>query len=499
MSARHALAAAALSALSAGCTVGPAFHAPAAPAPARYTAQALASPDTAATQATADSATEASGRAPAQRLVEGRDIPADWWTLFRCAGVDTLVRRALAAHPDVQAAAAALRAAKENALAQQGAAYPTLAAQYDASRQGVAGAVASPLASGADLYTLHTAQLAVGFVPDVFGANRRLVESLQAQADAQRDQLEAAQLTLTANLVATVIQRASTQAQIEATRGLIELAARQLALLQRQRTLGQIGAADVAAQEAALAQAQAALPPLEKQLAQQGNQLAALTGALPSEAVLPTLTLDQLQLPGELPLSLPSRLVGQRPDLRAAEAQLHAASAQIGVAMANRLPNLNLSAGVGSSALRWSQLLGAGSGFWSLGAGVAAPLFDAGTLKHRELAARAAYDEAEAQYRSTVLVAFQNVADTLEAVQADARALDAALAAERAAARSLTIAQRQHAAGAAGVLVELVAQQALRQATLLRLQAEANRLLDSVALFQSLGGGWWNRDALAMR
>ncbi len=479
--ARKSLIAVAVCVLGGGCAVGPNFHAPAAPTTGRYTAQAL------------PASTAASGAGPEQRLIEGRDIPAEWWVLFRSKSIDSLMRQALAANPDLQAANAALRGARENVLAQQGAYFPTVDAQYNATRQGVATPIASPIASGIDTYTLHTAQLNVGFVPDVFGGNRRQVESLQALADTQRYQLEAAHLTLAANLVGAAIQHASTRAQIEATHDLIDLAARQLALLRRQQTLGQIGVADVASQEAALAQVQATLPPLEKQLAQQVNQLAVLVGALPSETTLPEFTLDQLQLPEELPLSLPSKLVEQRPDIRAAEAQLHAASAQVGVAVANRLPSFNLTAGAGSSALRFSELFGAGTGFWSLGANVSQTIFDAGTLLHRQRAAQAGYDQAAAQYRSTVLTAFQNVADTLSAIQSDARALDAAVGAERAAQRSLAIARRQHSAGSAGVLVELNAEQTLRQAMLGRIQAQANRLVDSAALFQALGGGWWNR------
>lgn len=478
---RHQLVIATAVGLFGGCAVGPDFHAPAAPTTGRYTAQAL------------PASTAASGAGPEQRLIEGRDIPAEWWALFRSDGIDSLMRQALAANPDLQAADAALRAARENVLAQQGAYFPSVSADYNATRQGVADPIASPLSSGAATYTLHTAQLTVGFVPDVFGGNRRQVESLQAQADAQRYQLEAARLTLASNVVVAAVQQASTRAQIEATRELIDLASRQLTLLQRQQTAGQIGSADVAAQEAALAQAQATLPPLEKQLAQLGNQLTVLTGSLPSDTVLPDFKLEQLQLPEELPLSLPSKLVEQRPDIRAAEAQLHAASAQVGVAVANRLPSFNLSAGVGSSALKFSQLFSAGTGFWSLGADVTQTVFDAGTLMHRQRAAQAGYDQAAALYRSTVLTAFQNVADTLNAIQSDARALDAAVVAERAAQRSLAIARRQHAAGSAGVLVELNAEQTLRQAMLGRIQAQANRLADSAALFQALGGGWWNR------
>ena len=465
-----------------GCAVGPDHQRPPAPAAARYTADPL--PPTAPG---AD-----------QRLVESRDIPADWWTLFRSDALDALIVEALAANPDLRGAEAALRGARENVLAQQGAFFPSAALQLNPTRQSVAPALSSPLASGSNLYALHTAQLSISYAPDVFGGNRRQVESLQAQADAQRFQLEAAHLSLASNVAVAVIQLASLQTQIRTTHELIDLSTRQLALFRRQQALGQIGAADVAAQEAAIAQAQAGLPPLEKQLAQQRNQLAILLGRLPSEAPAVAFELDALRLPPEIPLSLPSRLVEQRPDIRVAEEQLHAASAQVGVAVANRLPSIGLTASVGSSALRFSQLIGPGTAFWSVGANLLQPVFDGGTLLHRQRAAQAAYEQVGASYRSTVLGAFQNVADSLGAIQSDARALDALTLAERAARRSLEIARKQQAAGAAGSLAVLGAEQAHAQAALARVQAQASRLTDTVALFQALGGGWWNRDDVAV-
>lgn len=406
-----------------GCAVGPDFQAPAAPTTARYTADPVPSSTAGA---------ELPG-AVAQRFVEARDIPGEWWALFRSDALNALIGEALAANPDVKAAEAALRGAGENVLAQQGAFFPSVDVQLNPTRQSVAPVLSSPLASGSNIYSLHTAQLNISYAPDVFGGNRRQIESLQALADAQRFQLEAAHLSLTSNVAVAAIQLASLRAQIRTTHDLIALATRQLQLFRRQQALGQIGAADVAAQETAIAQVQATLPPLEKQLAQQRNQLAVLVGRLPSEGPAFDVELDALRLPDELPLSLPSRLVEQRPDIKAAEAQLHAASAQIGVAVANRLPNLSLTAGAGSTALQFSKLFTAGTGFWSVGANVVQPLFDGGTLLHRQRAAQAGYDQAAATYRSTVLGAFQNVADTLGAIQSDARALDALVVAERAA------------------------------------------------------------------
>lgn len=267
-----------------------------------------------------------------------------------------------------------------------------------------------------------------------------------------------------------------------------------MTMFQRQFELGQVSSADVAAQEAALAVAQANLPPLEKQLAQQRDLLKALAGRFPNDERQTGFDLDQLQLPGELPLSLPSTLVEHRPDIRAAEEQLHAASAEIGVAAANRLPNITLGvAGYGSAALSMADLFKGGTGFWELAGGITQPLFDGGTLKHRESAARAAYDQAAAQYRATVLNAFQNVADALQAVKSDADALRAADKALSAADKSLHLAQRQLELGDISALAVLNSEQTYQQAKLNQVQAQANRLADTVALFQALGGGWWNR------
>ena len=270
-----------------------------------------------------------------------------------------------------------------------------------------------------------------------------------------------------------------------------------MATLQRQLALGDAAEAAVAAQQAALEQSRATLPPLEKQLAQQRDLLAALSGRMPSDTIDARFTLDALQLPGDLPLSLPARLVEQRPDVRMADEQLHAASAQVGVAIANRLPNVQITANIGSAAASASSLLGTGTGFWNIGADITAPLFDGGTLKHKQRAAEATYRQSAAQYRSTVIDAVQNVADVLHAVQADAAALASADLADRAAARSLAIAQRQLALGDIPEVAMLNAEQTWRQAEITLAQARANRYADTVALFQALGGGWWNRHDVA--
>jgi NodT family efflux transporter outer membrane factor (OMF) lipoprotein len=334
----------------------------------------------------------------------------------------------------------------------------------------------------------------VSYTPDVFGANFRNVESLEATAENQRYQLEAAHITLATNIVLAVVQEASLRGQIAATEQIIKIVRDVLDLMRRQRALGQIAEADVVTQEAALAQIEQTLPPLQRQLEQQRHLLTALIGRLPSqEPTRKKFTLTSLRLPRDLPVTVPSTLVSQRPDIRAAEANVHSTSALIGVAIANRLPNITISATDGSQAFDISKLFSPGTGFWTLAGSVVQPVFRGGTLYHRELAARAAFDQAAAQYRSTVIAAFQNVADVLSALRTDAAAVDKAIAAERAALRSLDIARQRYQLGDIAYLFLLNAQQTYQQALITLVQARANRLADTAALFQALGGGWWNK------
>jgi NodT family efflux transporter outer membrane factor (OMF) lipoprotein len=467
----------------AGCAVGPDFQKPAAPKVAGYTPKPLP----------AQTATVEVHGGEAQRFLQDKDIPGQWWALFQSKPLSDLIEQALKNNPDLESAQAALRVAWENVYAQQGSFYPSIDAGYSATRQKTAGSLSSATASNAYIYNLHTAQVTVGYTPDVFGGTRRQVESLKAQADLQRFQLEATYLTLSSNVVAAAIQEAGLRGQIEATRRIIDIETHSLELLQRQYSLGQVAKADVVAQEAALSQAQATLPPLEKQLAQQRDLLSRLAGRFPSDALTGKFEISSLELPQELPVSLPSKLVEQRPDVRSAEEQLHSASAQIGMAVANRLPNITLSADIGSSATSISQLFTPGTGFWGLAANFTQPVFQGGTLLHRQRAAEAAFDQAAAQYRSTVLTAFQNVADVLHAVQSDAEAVKAAVAAEQAAAQSLAIARRQLDLGDISYLALLNAEQTYQQASITLVQALSNRYADTAALFQALGGGWWNR------
>jgi NodT family efflux transporter outer membrane factor (OMF) lipoprotein len=466
------------------CAVGPDFQRPEAPQVASYTGE------------TSEQASAPKQDGDAQHLVPGGDIPAQWWQLFHSKALDDLVTEALKANPDLEAAQAALRVAKENTAAGEGAYYPSLSANFEPSRQKQSNITQSNLNNGALVYNLFTAGVNVSFVPDVFGGTRRQVEVLKAEENQQRFQLEATYLTLTSNLVASAITESSLRGQIAATEDIIKAEQQQLDILQHKNALGEAAGVDVLAQETLLRQAEQTLPPLQKQLAQQRDALAALLGRFPNAVIAETFEISDLKLPNELPLSIPSKLVEQRPDIRAAEEQLHAASADIGIAIADMLPQINLTGSTGSLAAGIGQLFTPGNGFWTLAAGVTQPIFEGGTLLHHKRAADAAYDEAAAQYRSVVLAAFQNVADTLHALDFDRRALEASAKAEQTAERNLDIVRKELALGEIDHLTLITAEQAWQQARISEIQARANRYADTAALFQALGGGWWNRPAL---
>lgn len=474
--------------LTGACVVGPNFKPPAAPAVSSYT-PAPEPPTTAATPGVPGG--------NAQHLVAGADIPAEWWTLFHSPELDALIAQALASNADLKAAQAALLVAHENTLAQHGAYLPQVSAGASLTREKDPSATLAPVpANNSFAYTLVTPSVSVSYTPDVFGLNKRTVEGLAAQEQATRYQMVATDITLSANVAEAAITEASLDDQIATTDELIGLNRQILSLLQFQKSKGYIGGAELVAQQAQLAQLEASLPPLIKQRDQQVDLLAVLTGRYTAQAPTAKFTLASLSLPPDLPMSLPSALVEQRPDVLQAEENMHAASAQIGVARANRLPNITLSANAGTNALSIGQIFGPGTGFWNLGAALLAPIFDGGTKLHQERAARYAYQQSAEQYRGTVLTAFQNVADTLVALEQDANTLKATKAAADAAKASLDLARLQYKDGYAAYLSVLTADQAYQQARLALVQAEANRFTDTVALFQALGGGWWHRPDL---
>ena len=382
---RHTLLAAALAACCGGCAVGPDYKRPTLPVSDQYTRQALPT-------------TVGGDTAHPQTIASNQAIAQTWWEVFGSAALNERVQRALAHNPTLDAAQAALRQAQENVAAQRATYFPSAQLNYAPSRQrNAVGTISPTLTSGAPYYTLHTAQLNISYAPDVFGLNRRTVESLQAQADNQRFQLEAVRLTLASNVVNAAILEASLRAQITATDTVIAEQTHALTILHDQARLGYASAMDVAAQETALAQAKLALPGLQKQLEQNRDLLAVLCGEPPAQGGSPAFDIEHLTLPVTLPVGLPSQLVEQRPDVRAAEADVHAASAQVGVALANRLPQFNLSGSYGGSSTSFTRMFTDDNIFWVLAGSVTQSVFDFGALKHRQGAAEAALQQSAAQ------------------------------------------------------------------------------------------------------
>lgn len=480
---RSASVCAGVAALCCACAVGPDFKRPAPPATDQFTVQPLPA-------STANTNTLAGA---SQTFAQGEAIPVRWWTLFGSVKLDALVEEAFKANPTVQSAQAALREAHENVLAAWGVLAPAVNATGSAERQRIAGGEYGPGAPAA-LYNLYNASVSVSYALDFWGAARRELEALRAQRDYQRYALEAAYLTLASNVVTTAIAEASLRAQIETTERLVGASTQRLGVVQKQLHLGGASSADVLAQQAELSQDRATLPNLRDQLARQRSLLSTLLGHVPSEQPSDTFQLSDLKLPDSLPVSLPSQLVIQRPDVRQQEELLHAASAQVGVATANMLPQISLSASYGGTSLTSETLFSPVNRAWSASASVTQPVFHGGQLLHQRRAAVAAYDEAAAQYRETVLTAFRNVADSLRAISDDADTLNAQNEAAQAAAASLSLTDRQYALGAVSFLTLLNAQRADIQARTLLIQAQAARYADTAALFQALGGGWWNRE-----
>jgi NodT family efflux transporter outer membrane factor (OMF) lipoprotein len=472
----------ALAALGA-CAVGPNFKRPPPPTDSGY--------GSAPSQGTTAAASGTAG--DAQQLTPGADIPGEWWTLFNSPQLTNLVSEALRNNPNLQAAQATLRQAQHLYSAQRTSLFPVVQGGFDASRAKNPNLTLANPTVGSSVYNLYTAQLSLSYTPDVFGGVRRTIELAGTQVDSARYELIAADLTLTSNVVVTAIAEGSLRAQIAATERLLALQHELTEMARAQRKLGTFSDVDLLPQQAAEAQTAATLPPLTKQLGQTRDLLTALLGRLPAAEPTETFHLADLTLPTEVPVSLPSKLVAQRPDVLAAEANLHAAMAQVGIATANMLPQFQITADTGSAALAIGKLFTPYTGFWDLGASLTQTLFDAGALIYRHKAADDALDAAGAQYRAAVILACQNVADALRALDADARALQATAEAARAAQASFELAQQQKRLGTISTVALLNAEQTYLQAEIALVQAQANRFADTAGLFQALGGGWWNR------
>ncbi len=475
---------AAVVALLAGCTIGPDFERPDVAPSAGFTREPL------------PASTVAVDGGPVQNFRVDDGISAQWWTLFQSPQLNALIDHALANNPTLQSAEASLRQAQALLAAQRSILFPAIDGQVNAARQQSYANFGSGSAVTIPPFTITSASLQLSYAIDLWGTSRRALETTRAQAEQAQFQLEAAHLTLTSNIVIAAVQQAALRAQFEATRTILDAQEQQLGVLRRQLELGGIAEADVLTQQTGVAQTRAQLPPIERALAQTGNQLLALAGRFPNDPLISQFDLAELRLPENLPVSLPSQLVVQRPDIRAAEAYMHAANAQIGVATGLMLPQISINANYGRSASSFETLIsGGGSTVWGLAAGLTQPIFHGGELRNRRRAAIAAFDAAAAQYRGTVLGAFQNVADVLQALQIDASAVQAQLDAERAAAENLTIAQNRFQSGATSFLTLLDAQRTYQQTRIALVQAQSARYTDTAALFIALGGGWWNREA----
>ena len=483
LSARLAVATA-LASLVAGCAVGPNFKPPEAPTVTRYPSASMP----------AETASADAPAGQAQRFAPARDIPTEWWTLFECPALDALVRQALRDSPRLAQARAKLVRAQEALEARAGATkYPKVDVGGAVNSVGVEGGSFESASLGDNFpLTLSTASASVSYTLDLFGKNRRELEALRASVDYERFELEAARLMLAGNVVTAAIEEASLREQIEAIESSVALATRQLQIIERLEQLGTVPRVDVAAQNGELARARAEVPALHKRLEQGRHRLAVYLGQPPAAVELPVLRFADLRLPSELPLSLPSDLARQRPDIRAAEALLHEASARLGVATANLYPRITLTGTGGAVAV--TPLLNGIAGFALLGASITQPLFHGGELKAQKRQAAAALDQAGAAYHDVVLSGLQDVADTLVALDADAKTLRERAESARHAKTVYDIASRQYESGGVSQLALLDAQRQHLAASVEETRAIGDRFVDSAALFQALGGGWWTAE-----
>jgi NodT family efflux transporter outer membrane factor (OMF) lipoprotein len=466
-----------------GCTVGPDFKPPAAPSATRYT-----SPGEAA-------APDAGRGAPRQAVALGEKVTVDWWTLFRSPDLDRLVKQAIVGNPTLDAAKARLAAAQETVTATTGALYPQIGFSASATREKVSAATFGlhpdqvPLPPNFNLFQLGPT---VSYALDIFGGTRRQIEQQAALADYQRDELDAAYLTLTGNAVTQAIQVAAIRAQQKAVSDTLDIDRQNLALVQTEHQAGTVPDNDVVTAESQLAADETLQPGLDQQLSVARHALAVLLGRAPGNWSPPDFDLAALTLPGQLPVSLPSELVHQRPDILAAEAQLHAASAQIGVATAQLYPAITLSGGVSATALDPGHLFSPAGLVWSIAAGLTQPIFDGGTRQAERRAALASFKASAADYQQTVLQAFGQVADILQALTHDANLLVAERRALDTASQSVHLQRLTYGNGTTGILDLLDAQRQYQQALLGYVRAEAQRYQDTIQLLVAMGGGWWN-------
>ena len=465
------------------CTLGPDFAPPAPPASVHYNRGQ-------------DPAETVAAEGQSQRFEAGVAPVANWWKLYHSAELDAVVATGFANNPTLEAAQASLRQSYDNLQAGYGIFYPQASADIGAARQKFSPARFGSPAPGS-IFNLITLSASVSYALDVFGGEHRAIENLQSQADGQRAILQGTYLALSGNIVNTIVAMAAYRDEIMHTEQLIALQKDEIAITGKQAKAGMVSYQNVLSLRSQLASLEASLPPLRQKLIQSEHLLATLAGHAPSEWQPPEVAMNSLTLPDKLPLSLPSALVRQRPDILAAEAGLHGASANIGVASAAQFPSFTLNGSYGQNSTSMNGIFGSNSNFWSIGPNITAPLFDGGTLSARKQAAMDAYRQSQAFYRQTVLAAFAQVADTVRALEHDAQTLLATSRAVEAAEESLHLAQTNYRAGTVNYLQVLAANIQLHQTKIGDLQAQAQRLQDTTALFVALGGGWWSADPVA--
>ena len=482
---RMSSAAIALALALGACTaVGPNFKPPPAPAVTRYTA-----PDE-----TAPASTDAGPTAPAQTVSLGEKVAVDWWTLFRSQDLDELVKAAIAGSPTLESAQARLTAAKDEVAAAKGALYPqvSLSANDDFEKESAnAFGLSSTVVPLPPSFNFLQVGPTVTYTPDLFGGTRRRVEQQAALAEVQRDELGAAYLRLTGGAVAQAIQLAAVREQLKAVDDIIAIDRQNLDLVRDERQAGTAPDSDVIAAESQLADDETLRPGLDQQLSAARHAMAILLGRAPGDWSPPAFDLDKLTLPGQLPVSLPSDLVHQRPDIQAAEAQLHAASARIGIATAQLYPSITLSAGVSGGSLNGANLFSPSGLVWSVASGVTQPIFDGGTRRAERKAALADFKAYAADYKLTVLQSFGQVADILEALQHDATFLAAQQHALDMASQSVKLQRINYDRGGAGLINLLDAERQYQRAALGYARATAQRYQDTTQLLVAMGGGWW--------
>jgi len=460
------------------CALGPDFVRPTAPATQRYTYEK-------------EPAQTIVAEGGAQRFEHGARIAADWWRLFGCPKLDAVVMQSVASNPTLQAAQATLRQSQDNLRAGYGIFYPQLGASFQPTRQQFSPARFGA-STGSSIFSLYTLSTTVTYVLDVFGGERRTIEGLGAQVDVQYYNAQGSYLTLSGNIVNAMVAEAAYTAEIEATQQLIGFLDEQASVTSAQARAGVVPYANLLSIQTQLATTEATLPPLRQQLSHTRHLLATLAGLAPADWTPPRVTLSELKLPDHLPVSLPSDLVRQRPDILMAEAQLHSASAQIGVATAAMFPSFELNGEYGLNSTTLSALFAGSAAFWTMGASLATPLIQGPTLWYQRKAAIDAYHQALANYRQTVLAALAQVADALDGLQHDAEAVHAQSQALNSAAEALHLIQANYQAGTVNYLQVLIADYQYQQATLGYIQAAGQRFQDTAALFVALGGGWWN-------